>query len=136
MWLRTQRDRAAAAGQSLKVFHWTQLERAKLLSLLGVAAVCDLVDPETGVFVDLARVFNAQFIALHGSGLKRVAPKFGFTWRVPNPGGEISQTYLSRVRGGVDPDEVAAARRWLLSYNEDDNAAMAAIRDGMRAWAT
>ncbi len=134
VWLRAQRESAATAGHSVKVFHWTQLERTKLVSLLGMAAVGDLVDPEIGVFVDLAKVFNAQFIALHGSRLKNVAPQFGFTWRVPDPGGAISQTYLSKVRSGADPDEVEAARQWLLSYNEDDNAAMAAIRDGMRRW--
>ena len=32
----------------------------------------------------------------------------------------------------TDPHEVATAKAWLLTYNEDDNAAMAAIRDGMR----
>lgn len=133
-WLRTQYDAAVAAGQSLKVFHWTHLERTRLVSLLGMAEVGDLVDPETGVFVDLAKVFNAQFIALHGSRLKNVAPQFGFAWRVPDPGGAISQTYLSKVRASMNPEEVAAAKEWLLSYNEDDNAAMAAIRDGMRHW--
>ncbi len=29
---------------------------------------------------------------------------------------------------------MASAKDWLLTYNEDDNAAMAAIRDGMRSW--
>lgn len=133
-WLRTQCDAAAAVGQSLKVFHWTHVERSKLVSLLGLAEVGDLVDTKNGVFVDLARVFNAQFIALHGSRLKNIAPQFGFSWRVPDPGGAISQTYLSKVRAGADPDEVEAARQWLLSYNEDDNAAMAAIRDGILRW--
>ena len=79
------------------------------------------------MFVDLAKVFNAQFIALHGSRLKNVAPQFGFTWRVPDLVAR-SQTYLSKVRSGADPGEVEAARQWLLSYSEDDNAAMAAIR--------
>ncbi len=46
-----------------------------------------------------------------------------------------SQTYLSKVHTSTDPNEVARAKEWLLSYNEDDNAAMAKIRDGMRSWA-
>lgn len=133
-WLRTQWDAATAAGQSLKVFHWSHPERSRLVSLLGMAEVGDLVDLDTGVFVDLVKVFNAHFIALHGSGIKKVAPKFGFSWRVPDPGGAISQTYLSKVRTSTDPEEVKAAKEWLLSYNEDDNTAMAAIRDGMRTW--
>jgi predicted RecB family nuclease len=133
-WLREQRDAAEAGGQTLKVFHWSHPERSKLKSILGLAEVGDLIDPETGVFVDLEKVFKANFVALHGSSIKRVAPHFGFTWRVDDPGGAISQTYLSKVHTSTDPDEVAKAKEWLLSYNEDDNAAMARIRDGMRTW--
>lgn len=133
-WLRAQSEAAVAAGQTLKVFHWSHPERSKLISILGLAEVGDLVDPETGVFMDLEKVFKSNFISLHGSGIKKVAPIFGFSWRVDDPGGAISQTYLSRVRSSDDLDEVAAAKEWLLSYNEDDNAAMAAIRDGMSIW--
>jgi RNase_H superfamily len=92
----------------------------------------DLIDPKTGVFVDLEQVFKANYVSLHGSSIKKVAPLFGFTWRVNDPGGAISQTYLSKVHTSTDPDEVARAKEWLLTYNEDDNAAMAKIRDGMR----
>ena len=133
-WLRAQWDAAVAAGQTLTVFHWSHPERSKLISILGLAEVGDLVDPENGVFMDLEKVFNSNFISLHGSGIKKVAPNFGFAWRVDDPGGAISQTYLSTVRSSNDPHEVAAAKEWLLSYNEDDNAAMAAIRDGMCSW--
>ncbi len=79
-------------------------------------------------------MFKANFVSLHGSSIKKVAPHFGFTWRVDDPGGAISQTYLSKVHTSTDPDEVAKAKAWLLTYNEDDNAAMAKIRDGMRCW--
>ena len=130
-WLRAECEAAAAAGQSLKVFHWSHPERSKLISLLGLTEVGDLVDPETGVFVDLEKVFKANFFALHGSSIKKVAPQFGFAWRVADPGGAISQTYLSKVHTSADPDEISAAKQWLLTYNEDDNAAMAAIRDGI-----
>ena len=133
-WLRGQRDEAEARGQTLKVFHWSHPERSKLKSILGLAEVGDLIDPETGVFVDLEQVFKANFVSLHGSSIKKVAPHFGFTWRVDDPGGAISQTYLSKVHTSTDPDEVAKAKQWLLTYNEDDNAAMAAIRDGMSTW--
>ncbi|GJF09342.1 recombinase RecB [Mycolicibacterium cyprinidarum] len=133
-WLRAQRDTAGAAGHRLTVFHWSHPERSRLISILGLAEVADLVDPETGVFLDLEKAFKENFLSLHGSSIKKVAPIFGFAWRVDDPGGAISQTYLSAVHAGADSDEVAAAKEWLLSYNEDDNAAMAAIRDGMRAW--
>jgi len=135
-WLRRQRDAAEAAGKTLKVFHWSSPEFSRLKSILGLAEVADLIDPETGVFVDLEKVFRANFVSLHGSSLKVVAPLFGFNWRVDDPGGGISQTYLSKARTSTDPEELAKAKQWLLTYNEDDNAAMARIRDGMRAWTT
>ena len=133
-WLRAQRTAADAAGATLRVFHWSHPERSKLHSILGTTEVGDLTDPDTGVFVDVEKVFKANFTSLHGSSIKKVGPLFGFTWRVDDPGGAISQTYLSKIHTSADPHEVAAAKAWLLSYNEDDNAAMAAIRDGMRTW--
>ena len=133
-WLRGQRDAAEAAGRTMKVFHWSYPERSKLKSILGLGEVGDLIDPETGVFVDLEQVFKANFVSLHGSSLKNVAPHFGFSWRVDDPGGAISQTYLSKVRSSRDPEEVAMGKQWLRTYNEDDNAAMARVRDGMRSW--
>jgi predicted RecB family nuclease len=133
-WLRGQRDAAEFAGQTLTVFHWSSPERSRLKSILGLAEVADLIDPEDGVFVDLEKVFKDNFISLHGSSIKKVAPHFGFTWRVDDPGGAISQTYLSKVHTSTDPGEVVKAKEWLLTYNEDDNAAMARVRDGIRSW--
>jgi predicted RecB family nuclease len=133
-WLRAQRNAADAAGATLRVFHWSHPERSKLLSILGIGEVGDLTDPDTGVFADVEKVFRANFMSLHGSSIKKVGPLFGFTWQVNDPGGAISQIYLSKVHTCTDPDEVTAAKQWLLSYNEDDTAAMAAIRDGMRTW--
>ena len=130
-WLRAQRDSAIQAGRTIKVFHWSNHEVTKLSSILGLAEVADLIHPQTGVFVDLRTVFEATFFSLHGSALKKVAPIFGFEWHVDDPGGSISQIYLGRVHDG-DPAAGEAAKQWLLSYNEDDTAATAAIRDGMR----
>ena len=62
------------------------------------------------MFVDLEKVFKANFVSLHGSSIKKVAPHFGFAWRVDDPGGAISQTYLSKVHTSTDPDEVAKAK--------------------------
>ncbi|WP_390176239.1 hypothetical protein [Mycobacterium asiaticum] len=83
--------------------------------------------------MDLEQVFKANFVSLHRSSIKKVAPLFGFTWRVDDPGGAISKTYLSKVRTSTDPDEVVKAKEWLPTYNEDDNAAMAKIRDSTRS---
>lgn len=132
-WVRTQVTAARQAGATLLVFHWSSPERAQLQRILGKAAVADLIEPESGgVFVDLEQFFKRHFVAVHGSSIKQVAPRFGFHWRVEDPGGAISQTHLARLRESADEVEVAEAKSWLLSYNEDDCAAMAAIRDGMR----
>ncbi len=134
-WLRMQREAAAAAGQNIAVFHWSNHEIAKLKSILGLAEVSDLIHPQNGVFIDLRTVFDTTFFSLHGSSLKKVAPIFGFGWDVEDPGGSVSQLYLARVHNG-DPQEAEDAKRWLLSYNKDDTAATAAVRDGMRNWRT
>lgn len=133
-WLRAQRAAADAAGETLHVFHWSHPEWSKLQSILGTAEVGDLTDPDAGVFIDVRKVFAANFSSPHGSSLKKVAPPFGFAWRVNDPGGSVSQTYLTAVHTSTDQQEITAAKQWLLSYNEDDNAAMAAIRDGMRSY--
>lgn len=132
-WLRNQRDMASAAGKTIAVFHWSNHEISRMTSILGRAEVADLIHPQTGVFVDLRKVFEANFFSLHGSQLKKVAPIFGFEWEVEDPSGSGSQLYLATVHNG-DPAESETAKRWLLSYNEDDTAATAAIRDGMRSW--
>lgn len=133
-WLREQRDAAEAAGETVKVFHWSSPESSRLRSILGSADVEDLIGADVGLFVDLEKVFKAAFFSLHGSSIKKVAPQFGFSWRVDDPGGAISQLYLAEVHTNPDTEQAAAAKKWLLTYNEDDNAAMARIRDGMREW--
>ena len=133
-WLRAQRRDAEESGRSLKVFHWSHAERSKLAKIVGSQCVGDLIDPEAGVFIDLEAVFKANFFSLYGSSIKKVAPHFGFSWRVNDPGGAISQTYLTRARESRNPSEVASAKEWLLTYNEDDVIAMAEIRDGMGLW--
>ena len=131
-WLRTLRDLCAMAGRRVRVYHWSAAERSHLHRILG-PSVADLIDPKRGVFTDLERVFTAHYLSVHGSSIKVVAPAFGFTWSAPDAGGAISQTHLAAVRGGHTGAE--ASRRWLLAYNADDVAALAAIRDGITAQA-
>jgi predicted RecB family nuclease len=140
-WIRGQRIAAESDGGTLRVFHWSHPEWSNLKRILGADAVRDLIGDregvgtaggEGGLFTDLEKVFKQHFTALRGTSLKKVAPLFGFHWRVENAAGAISLTYLSMVQTSVDRSEADAAKAWLLSYNEDDNAAMAKIRDGMR----
>jgi predicted RecB family nuclease len=138
-WLRNQRSAAESDGGTLRVFHWSHPEWSNLRRILGADAVRDLIgdrgaDGDEGVFTDLEKVFKNHFTALHGTSIKKVAPLFDFHWRVEDASGAVSQTYLSTVQTSVDRSEVAAAKQWLLTYNEDDNAAMARVRDGMRTW--
>lgn len=112
--------------------HWAEHEISRLKGILGLAEVGDLIHPKTGVFVDLRKVFEANF-PLRGSPLKNVALIFGFEWEAEDPGGSVSQIYLATVHNG-DPVAAEKAKRRLLSYNKDDTAATAAVRDGMRGW--
>lgn len=130
-WVRGLRDTAALAGRSVRLYHWSPAESSRLRRILGAAAD-DLLDPDTGVFCDLEQVFNTNFLSVHGSSIKVVAPIFGFTWRAQDAGGALSQTYLEAVRAGQD--QASQARRWLLEYNADDTAALASIRDGMTSF--
>lgn len=119
---------ADADGRSVAIYHWGPVERTKLHGYLGAEACADVTDR----FVDLNRTFARQFFTVHGTGLKVVAPAFGFEWHDDDAGGLTSQLKLLTVRDGSDTDASAEAKQWVLRYNEDDNAAMAAVRDGMR----
>jgi len=129
-WVRGLRAAAALAGRRVRVYHWSPAEPSRLHRILGSAAG-DLLNPRTGVFTDLEQVFNANFLSVHGSSIKVVAPVFGFTWRAQDAGGALSQTYLETAQSGQPAAE--ESRNWLLGYNADDTAALAAIRDGMNS---
>lgn len=130
-WLRDVAERAQLDGKDIRVFHWSAAETSRLRRILG-SDVADLLHADSGVFTDLERVFKEQFLSVHGSSIKTVAPLFGFHWRADDAGGAMSQKRLEEARESQPTHE--AARGWLLSYNADDTAAMAAIRDGMRTW--
>jgi predicted RecB family nuclease len=85
--------------------------------------------------VDLLVWFRDQVVTGRGNGLKKVAPLAGFDWRDEDPGGEASMLWHQAATGPVDSDERQTARSRLLTYNEDDVRATAAIRDWMRSGA-
>jgi predicted RecB family nuclease len=121
-WLREQIAAADAAGQSLLVYHYAHPEPTYLKRLLGETEVGDILSR----FVDLLPVVRQHYFGLHGLGIKKVAPEFGFKWRDEDPGGLQSQLWLIAAREGDD-----AARRRVLAYNEDDVRATHAIRNGI-----
>lgn len=123
-WLRGRVADAEAAGRTVLVYHYAAPEPTRLAGLLGADAVADLLDH----FVDLLPILRRHFFGLHGLGIKKVAPAFGFTWRDEDPGGLQSQLWLLTARNDADRRAREAARRRILAYNEDDVRATAAVR--------
>jgi predicted RecB family nuclease len=126
-WLRAEIAAADQSGRSLLVYHYSHPEPAYLKRLLGEENVADL----TSRFVDLLPIIRAHFFGLHGLGIKKVAPAFGFGWRDDDPGGLQSQLWLLEARAADDEDSRLAGQRRILAYNEDDVRATAAIRNGL-----
>ena len=134
-WLRDQRAAVESVGGTIRGFQWSHPEWSNLKRIVGEDSLTDLIGgDEEGVFFDLEAFLRTNFTFLHGTSLKKVAPLFGFRWRVEDPSGASSQVYLAKARTFDGHLQNDAAKAWLLSYNEDDNRAMAVIRDGMRAW--
>lgn len=117
-----------AAGRSVRIFHWTSPELTKTIRVLGGERADALFER----FLDLRKWMDEQFFARDGLSVKVVAPIFGFDWKAEGAGGETSVRTVEEARNTTDPETAKVAREWLLSYNEDDCAAQAAIRDGLR----
>jgi predicted RecB family nuclease len=126
-WLHAEIAEADAAGKSLLVYHYSNPEPNYLTKVLGAQNVADLLEH----FVDLLPIVRANFFGLHGLGIKKVAPAFGFRWRDEDPGGLQSQLWLVEARKAEDPQVRETARRRILEYNEDDVRATAAVRNGL-----
>ena len=116
------------AGRTVRIFHWTSPEVTRTIRMLGGERAEALFER----FLDLRQWMDEQFFARDGLSLKVVAPIFGFGWHVEGAGGEASVGKIEEARDTTDPRHAQEARAWLLSYNEDDCAAQAAIRDGLR----
>lgn len=121
-WLREQIACAERAGRTALIYHYSPAETTQLRRLLGEDAT-DLLDH----CVDLLPIVKRHYFGLYGLGIKQVAPAFGFHWRDKDPGGLQSQAWLQDARAG-DLD----ARQRILTYNEDDVRATAALRRGLR----
>ena len=125
-WLGQEIQNATTQGKSVSVYHYTSPEPRYLRKILGEEQTANLIEH----FVDLHTLMRENFIGLHGLGIKKIAPAVGFTWRDEDPGGLQSQTWLKEARAGSGAHNEAARNR-ILSYNEDDVTATAAIRDGL-----
>lgn len=140
-WLMGRRDRARQQGQSFGAFcyaangenHW-MLSTARRFHGT-VRGVPD--EREVRAFIasdqwnDMFAVARSQLVGPGGLGLKQLAPAAGFHWAEEDFAGEDSlHAYLIAATG--TPEEAAAARAQLLSYNGDDCRATAAVRQWLR----
>jgi predicted RecB family nuclease len=117
---------ALREGKTLAIYHWSHVEVSRTKKFAPVAEVLD------SLTVDLQTWFDSNYFARTSSSIKKIARLFDFTWDVDDPGGRRSQEYLEIARTGGAKAE--SAQKWCLSYNEDDVAAQAAIRDGLRRY--
>ena len=134
LWLMGVRTATLAAGLTFCAYCWNASAENQYLRRIGRA--WDIIDEvETFIsseeWVDLYRVWDANFITGGASGLKAVAPTVGFAWEVDDPGGGESMVMYDRALDGGA--EAEAARAWLLRYNRGDVSATRAVREWMES---
>ncbi|WKD60006.1 TM0106 family RecB-like putative nuclease [Corynebacterium caspium] len=103
----------------------------------------DLIAPElaeieefisSAQWIDVFAAVRGQLVGTQGLGLKVVAPHAGFQWRESGLDGEESINIYQVATDPAAPEEDRKkARNLLLSYNEDDCRATAAVRQWLAA---
>jgi type I restriction-modification system DNA methylase subunit len=106
------------AGQSVRLYHYGDVERLYLKRLLGGSA-----DELLSVATDLLGVVRTHYFSGLGYSLKRLAPLTGFQWAEDGMSGADTYDLVARARKGD-----GAAWSTLLRYNEDDTRALRALR--------
>ena len=142
MWnfLKDQVAKAESAGKTIGIFHYSSHEKTWWRNFsrnheckAGVPTL-DEVESFIGDYFEDLWVY-AKLVALgtSGYGIKKLAPKAGFNWKVDDPGGALS---LLKYKDAVDPSKTPAEQQesidWLYSYNLDDVRATFAVRDYLR----
>jgi predicted RecB family nuclease len=131
-WLMQLRTVAREADLIFAAYCWNANAENTYLRRLGIAAGIEN-EIETFIasedWIDMLAVWNRHLITGGSSSLKVVAPLVGFGWSVEDAGGAESMLqYTVALAGG---DDVDAARRWLLTYNQGDVEATLAVRKWM-----
>jgi predicted RecB family nuclease len=131
-WLQRVRADVEKAGLVFRAYCYSAGAENRWLRSQGLAAgVLDEVEAfiASECWVDLLVVFRDQFITGGGNGLKEVAPLAGFSWTMDDPGGADSMVRYDEAVASSDEALRETARRWLLSYNQDDVEATLALRE-------
>ena len=131
-WLTKERAQARAAGATLRAYCYSrsaeQGQMRRIADRLGLLAqVNEFVASDE--WVDLLEVVRTHLVTGRSMGLKEVAPLAGFTWQSNEVGGDLAMVNYDTAIDDDDPIAQAAARTWILTYNEDDVRATAALRD-------
>ena len=142
MWnfLKDQVAKAESAGKTIGIFHYSSHEKTWWRNFArnheGKAGVPTLDEVESFIgdyFEDLWGYAKLVALGTSGYGIKKLAPKAGFNWKVDDPGGALS---LLKYKDAVDPNKTPAEQQesidWLYSYNLDDVRATFAVRDYLR----
>ena len=142
MWnfLKDQVAKAELAGKTIGIFHYSSHEKTWWRNFArnheGKAGVPTLDEVESFIsdyFEDLWGYAKLVALGTSGYGIKKLAPKAGFNWKVDDPGGALS---LLKYKDAVDPSKSPAEQQesidWLYSYNLDDVRATFAVRDYLR----
>ncbi|HEY5026208.1 MAG TPA: TM0106 family RecB-like putative nuclease [Acidimicrobiales bacterium] len=130
-WLRDRREDAQRLGRSVRVYCYNK--GAEGTHMRRIATRLGLED-EVEAFltsddwVDLMAVVREQLVTGTAMGLKTVAKLAGFQWRGEDGGGGLAMVRYAEAVDDPDAEVRAAARRWILEYNEDDVRATAALR--------
>lgn len=139
-WLMGCRQAAKDAGQSFAAYcysangenHWLRQSARRFHGVFrGVPSEAEVQEfISSGDWVDVFAHVRAQLIGTEGTGLKVVAREAGYAWADGDFDGEASvgarRLAVSRAPGAQE------AREALLSYNEDDTRATAAVRQWLR----
>ncbi len=131
-WWRDQRNAAARSGRTVRAYCYNKgaegTHMRRLGALLGLG---DEVEEflASDDLIDLLEVVRRQLITGTRMGLKTMAKLAGFAWRGEEGGGALAMVRYAEAVGDPDAEVRAAARRWILEYNEDDVRATAALRE-------
>jgi predicted RecB family nuclease len=139
-FLNQEVNKASRDKKTIGIFHYSGHERKWWRNFAksyegkdGVPSLAEVNEFMDRTFVDLLEYSRQVALGTSGYGIKKLAPKAGFKWKVEDPGGALSLLkYQSAVNPELTENEREEARAWLHSYNLDDVRATFAVRDFLR----